>query len=140
METLLKNNFTGLQHIGIPVTDIERSVAFYRRLGFNPVMEKTFPDGDGETTAFMMERSGVVIELYLLPESQRGEIKTRRDGAIDHIAFSVSDIQSAFNEMLAAGEDIIEDSPLHLDFWENGCKYFAIRGPDGEKLEFNQRL
>ncbi|WP_299203719.1 VOC family protein [uncultured Amphritea sp.] len=140
MKTLLEHNFNGLQHIGIPVTEIQRSVNFYRRLGFVPVMEKTFPEGDGETTAVMMQRAGVIIELYQLPQSQLEEIKNRRDGAVNHIAFSVNDIQAAFNEMLATGEDILEDKPVHLDFWENGCKYFAIRGPDGEKLEFNQIL
>jgi lactoylglutathione lyase len=27
-----------------------------------------------------------------------------------------------------------------LPFWKNGCKYFNITGPDGERLEFNQIL
>ncbi|MBN0987661.1 VOC family protein [Amphritea pacifica] len=140
MKILLENNFNGLQHIGIPVTDIQRSITFYRRLGFTVVMEKTFPEGDGETTAVMMHRAGVIIELYQLPQSQLEEIENRRDGSVDHIAFSVSNIQAAFDEMKAAGEDIIEAAPIHLDFWQNGCQYFAIRGPDGEKLEFNQIL
>ena len=24
--------------------------------------------------------------------------------------------------------------------WKNGCKYFNVLGPDGERLEFNQIL
>lgn len=140
MKTLLENNFNGLQHIGIPVTEIQRSVTFYRRLGFQPVMEKTFPEGDGETTAFMMQRAGVLLELYQPPASQCEALRNRSDGPVDHIAFAVTDIQAAFDEMQADGQTIIEAGPVHLDFWENGCKYFAIRGPDGEKLEFNQIL
>jgi lactoylglutathione lyase len=30
------------------------------------------------------------------------------------------------------------NGPAFLDFWEKGCKYSAVRGQDGEKLEFNQ--
>ena len=46
----------------------------------------------------------------------------------------------AFTEITEAGLDIIEEAPVFLDFWEKGCRYFAVRGPDGEKLEFNQIL
>jgi len=35
---------------------------------------------------------------------------------------------------------IIEEQPVFLPFWEKGCKYFNILGPDGERLEFNQIL
>ncbi|MEH6580052.1 MAG: VOC family protein [Amphritea sp.] len=140
MKKLLNNNFIGIQHIGIPVTQIERSKDFYRRLGFESVMEKTFPQQGGNITAVMMRREDAVIELYQLPASELDAIGHRTDGSIDHIAFSVTDIDAAFRELKAAGEDIIEDSPARLDFWKNGCRYFAIRGPDGEKLGFNEIL
>jgi len=52
----------------------------------------------------------------------------------------VADVEKAFNELKAAGFTIIEEQPIFLNFWEKGCKYFAVRGPDGEKLEFNQIL
>ncbi len=39
-----------------------------------------------------------------------------------------------------AGFHPIEAAPVKLDFWENGCMYFNILGPDGERLEFNQIL
>ncbi|MEH6579354.1 MAG: VOC family protein [Amphritea sp.] len=140
MKKLLNNNFKGIQHIGIPVTRIDYSKDFYQRLGFESLMEKTFPKQGGNITAVMMRRGNAVIELYQLPASELGAIGNRTDGSIDHIAFSVTNIDAAFRELKATGADIIEDSPVRLDFWENGCKYFAIRGPDGEKLEFNQIL
>ena len=31
-----------IQHIGIPVTDIKKSEAFYEKLGFKNVMDSTF--------------------------------------------------------------------------------------------------
>lgn len=41
---------------------------------------------------------------------------------------------------LLAGYKILESAPVFLQFWKNGCKYFNIIGPDGERLEFNQVL
>ena len=34
----------------------------------------------------------------------------------------------------------IDNITTHLSFWKNGCNYFNITGPDGERLEFNQIL
>ncbi len=140
MTILLDGNFGGLQHLGVPVTDLDRSRAFYQRLGFAEAMGKVFPMGDGECKVVMMQREGVIVELYQLPAGDLAEIRGREDGHIDHVAFGVADIDKAFAELTAAGLTPIEDAPVKLDFWERGCKYFAIRGPDGEKLEFNQIL
>lgn len=38
------------------------------------------------------------------------------------------------------GIQISEKQAVSLNFWENGCKYFTVIGPDKEKLEFNQIL
>lgn len=139
-EPLLRNNFSGLQHIGIPVSDVDRSMAFYDRLGFDNVMRKDFDDGTGTVRVAMMKRSDVVIELYQLPPDKLTMIRGRADGRIDHIAFDVEDIENAFEELKRAGLTPLQEAPVKLDFWERGCRYFSIRGPDGEILEFNQIL
>jgi sucrose-6-phosphate hydrolase SacC (GH32 family)/catechol 2,3-dioxygenase-like lactoylglutathione lyase family enzyme len=140
-DVLLADNFTGLQHIGLPVSDLDRSVGFYIKLGFRNVMERKFDDGGGLIRVAMMKREGVVMELYQLPPDQLSiDIRTRKDGHLDHIAFNVKDIDKAFEEIKRAGLVPLQDQPVRLDFWERGCRYFSIRGPDGEKLEFNQIL
>jgi lactoylglutathione lyase len=139
-ETLLKNNFSGLQHLGIPVTNLDKSVLFYTRLGFNRVLSAQVPEPAGTIHVAMMKRDNVIVELYQLTGKELEELRSRSDGHIDHIAFDVKDIDKAFGELKAAGFDTIEDEPVFLGFWDRGCKYFAIRGPDGEKLEFNQIL
>ena len=140
MMSVLESNFTGLQHIGIPVTDMARSLAFYEKLGFKRVMDKPF-DYEGETgQCCMVERQGVIIELYQFPPKGIEEIRCRGNGHIDHITFGVKDIEGAFNELRAAGFTIDEDAPVFLDFWESGCRYFNVIGPDGERLEFNEMI
>ena len=137
---ILDSNFNDIQHIGIPVTDLENSKCFYEKLGFKDVMSKTFPHNGQLGNAMMMKRSQTVVELYQFPESELDEIHALKDGRINHVAFGVSDIDEAFNELKGAGFNIVEDSPVFLDFWEKGCKYFNVLGPEGERLEFNQIL
>jgi catechol 2,3-dioxygenase-like lactoylglutathione lyase family enzyme len=139
-EILLRDNFRGLQHLGIPVTNLEKSVLFYTKLGFNRVLKAQVNEPTGKVYVTMMKRKNVIIELYQLTVEELVELRSRSDGHIDHVAFDVKDIDAAFSELRAAGFETIQDSPVFLDFWDKGCKYFAIRGPDGEKLEFNQIL
>lgn len=140
MEKQISGLINHLQHIGIPVSDIVVSEAFYGRFGFNKVMESTFIE-DGESgTCIMLKNKNIILELYQLPEKKLNEIRERKDGHIDHITFDVDDIDKAFNALKNASFQVIEEKPVFLPFWANGCKYFNMLGPDGERLEFNQIL
>ncbi len=140
MEQPVQLSIRGIQHVGIPVTDIRRSESFYAKLGFANVMEAPF-DYHGETeTCIMMQRDNMIIELYQFPASELATIKNRKDGHIDHIAFDVADINATFAAVKNAGFNVIEEAPVFLHLWKNGCRYFNITGPDGERLEFNQIL
>ncbi len=132
--------FNHIQHIGIPVTDLIKSQKFYKKLGFDNVMEAPFEQENEKGICVMMRSGTIVIELYQLPEKFLDEIKTRKNGHIDHIAFDVPDIDAAFTWIKTAGLQPLEPEPVFLQFWKNGCKYFNITGPDGERLEFNQIL
>lgn len=138
---LLQGNLQGLQHLGIPVTDLERSKAFYMQLGFTEALRTDIPKRAEPIRVAMMEHENFTIELYQLELERRQEIAKRSDGHIDHVALNVLDIDKAYAEIKAAGIEILEDNaPVYLPFWKNGVKYFTVRGPDGEKVEFNQIL
>ena len=136
----MKNLINHIQHIGLPVTNISNSVAFYQQLGFENVMQSPFQEDEQTGTCIMMKNKNVVIELYQLPDHKLQEIRNRKDGHIDHITFDVDDIDYAFKTLKEASFKIIEEQPVFLPFWKNGCKYFNILGPDNERLEFNQIL
>jgi len=129
-----------IQHIGIPVTDLKVSEAFYERLGFKNVMASMFEYNGGKGLVAMLKLNGMIVELYQMPEAELKEIRERKNGHIDHIAFDVDDIDATFNELRQASFNVLEEAPVFLAFWKNGCKYFNITGPDGERLEFNQIL
>ena len=135
-------NFTinHIQHIGIPATDLNISAAFYKKLGFINVMAAGFDHNGEKGKVAMMQQEQMIIEVYQMPDTELAAIRNRKNGHVDHVAFDVSNIDEAFSELTKAGFTIIEAAPVFLPFWKNGCKYFNITGPDGERLEFNQIL
>lgn len=129
-----------LQHIGIPIADIEISRKFYEQLGFQMVMHSTFMHEGEQGKVSMMKLKDIIIELYQMPEPELSRVKQRKDGHIDHITFDVDDIDETFLLLKKEGFRIVEDKPVFLNFWENGCRYFNVEGPDSERLEFCQIL
>lgn len=128
-----------IQHIGIPVSNIQKSIGFYKKFGFTNVMPSTFEiEGEKGGIVAMMKRDSIILELYQMPASYLTEIKNRKDGHIDHIAFDVDDIELAFTTIKENHFTILEKEPVFLNFWNKGCKYFNVLGPDGERLEFNE--
>lgn len=136
----MQEYINGFQHLGLPVTDLARSRAFYTRLGFAPVMEKQLAVEGGTVQVLMLDLNGFILELYQLAGNEVAGIAARQDGHIDHLALDVRDIDGAFAAVQAAGLVPLEGAPVFLPFWEHGIRYFNVRGPDGERVEFCERL
>ena len=122
-----KKNCTGIQHLGIPTEDFAGTVAFYKGLGFEPIFEN-------ERVSFL-QLGTLVIETYPAEPAA-----AKRNGAIDHVAINVHDIEAAWADVHACGYECIDAEINSLPFFENGVKYFTILGPNREKVEFNQFL
>ena len=120
---------TSLQHIGFPTRDINGSIRFYTGLGFENIYQTR---NDGVRVVFMKLRD-LVIEIW---EGTPAGVS----GAIDHIAIDVTDIEAVFQIITTAGLSAIEGKISELPFWERGVRYFTVRGPNAEKLEFIQKL
>jgi lactoylglutathione lyase len=102
-------------------------------------MQSPFTHDGGTGTCIMMQLRDIIIELYQMPAKQLDEIRTRKNGHVDHIAFDVDNVDEVFKALKEDGSfTIIEDQPVTLPFWQHGCKYFNMTGPDGEILEFNE--
>lgn len=85
-----------------------------------------------EKVAFL-QLGNLVIETYENPAA------ALRNGAIDHIALDVKNIDEIFEEVRAAGYRMMNDTVQSLPFWEHG-KFFTIAGPNEEKIEFCEKL
>ena len=141
---------TGQVHTGITVSDLDRSVAFYRDiLGFRLIAVEPVRKSRGEKLGV----PGAVIRIavleygkdcsmeliqyleptppnsYALPVNGIGQV---------HIAFRVEDIQAQIKKMLEYNVEfmggpeccVISDGPL------SGWKWIYFKDPDGTNLEF----
>ena len=119
-----KGKIIGLAHIGIFVKDIDKSIDFYKRLGFTLDKEEQ----PSIRLAFMSAGS-CLIELV-----EKNNIPARTAGVVDHIAVQVDDIEAAIAGARAQGIQI--DAEINTMNILGGIKNVFFEGPDGERLEF----
>ena len=127
-----KTYTTGVQHVGIPTNNIEETIAFYEKLGFEKVFE-TVNEAANEKVSFL-KHGTLVMETY---ENRAAVLKA---GAIDHVALDVKDIEEVYQYINEQGLNTTKDTIHFLPFWENGVRFFTIEGPNKEKIEFSQYL
>jgi len=134
------NNLNGWAHLGIPTTNIIASNDFYHQFGFKEIMRAAIPTEEEAIQVLMLEKDGFILEIYQMVGLDLEEVRARCDGHIDHIALDVNNVEEAFRELTNAGFNPLEETPVFLPFHEKGVKYFNVRGPDGEKIEFNEKI
>ena len=122
-----RSNVTGIQHLGLPTADLNKTIEFYQGLGF--ALEWQNP---GEVA--FLKLATLVIETYAVAAPPM------MNGAIDHVALNVNDIEAAWRDAQACGYETEDTAINFLPFFEKGVRFFTIIGPNREKVEFNQYL
>lgn len=128
----IKTKVTGIQHVGIPTNEIKKSISFYEGIGFEVVWQ-TVNELNNQAVVFL-RLGNLVMEIY---ENGQAAMKA---GAIDHIALDVTDIDSVFESVKKDGYKMLNEKVQYLPFWKYGVKFFTITGPNGEKIEFCEKL
>jgi len=116
---------TGLAHIGIFCKDIEKSMDYYKRLGFTLDKEESL----GIRLAFLSAGS-CLIELV-----EQKDLPARTAGVVDHVAMVVDNIDVAIVNAKANGIEIDETTVNSVPIL-GGVRNVFFEGPDGERLEF----
>ena len=116
----------GLQHIGLPTAEVQKTIDFYQGLGFTLA---TRHDINGRDFAFM-KLGNLLIEV--IPNDK----PTMRAGAVDHICLNVTKIEELYKKIKDAGYKMIDQNIVDIAFWEKGARYFFIEGPNKERIEF----
>lgn len=130
----LSNYVLGLQHIGIPTSNLQRSSDFFQSLGFQIVQKEQIPNS--ERRVEFLQCKDVVVEVY----EEEGMVQPREIGAVDHIAFDVQSIEEAFEQAKASKLHLLQNEIQFLPFGEHGVQYFSVLGPDNVVVEYNQKL
>ena len=126
----MKDYATGIQHVGIPTKDMDATKKFYEDLGF----EAAFETVNDEARVCFLKMHNLVMEVYE-SEDAAGKI-----GAIEHVAIDVTDIEQVYKEICDKNMNTLQDEIHFLPFWGNGVRFFTIKGPNEEKIEFSQFL
>ena len=133
-------------HIGLCVTDLERSLRFYcDGLGFAKVMSYTLDDAmlpglerslevesPVSLTSQFIELGGLKIELlgYVTP-TPRGVPSTSRGSlGMTHMSFYVDDVDASAATLVELGGTIIESTRASL-----GVEIVFLADPDGTRVE-----
>ncbi len=126
----------GINHIGIRVTNLERSKKFYEQLGFVFLVGPVGP----EPVAIMEHSSGVNINFILNADSGIKENilmdVTEKHPGYTHMALNVTDIHAVEVKLNKLGIKITE-GPITS---ANGGVMLFIRDQDCNVIEFHQSV
>jgi glyoxylase I family protein len=118
-------------HVGIVVSDLERSKAFYRALGFTQADEHV---RDDKTISFL--RLGALqLELFWYREPVPAVDAPARALGFRHLALETQDIDAAFDELRSAGV-LPEDAAIREIPPDWRLLFFP--DPDGIEIEVKQ--
>jgi methylmalonyl-CoA epimerase len=101
-----------IDHIGVAVADLDEAVALYsERLGM-PVQHRETVEAQGvEAVLLGVGDSHVELLRPLGPETAVGRFLERNGPALHHVAYGTEDIDSALEEVRAAGLRLIDEQP-----------------------------
>jgi catechol 2,3-dioxygenase-like lactoylglutathione lyase family enzyme len=116
----------GIAHVALRVSDVGKSRAFYKTLGWEPAFE--FSDDKGTTTSYVKVNDRQFIELY------------RRDSPADplglmHICLETSDVDRVIAAYTALGLTTTSRRKARA-----GNLLFNLRDPEDQLIEYTQYL
>ncbi|MBN1437162.1 MAG: VOC family protein [Sedimentisphaerales bacterium] len=137
-----------LGHVGLGVSDMKRSLEFYRDfLGMKVLMELDITDdrigrvigtAGAQCGIVHLELGGTILELfqYRQPKgSNKAEQMQQYDQGLIHIGFEVDEFHELVDQLKARGTVFLgEPVEFRPDVW-----IVYVKGPDGEVVEFRQR-
>ncbi len=129
----------GINHVGLRVTSLEKSRAFYEKIGFLFIVGPVGP----EPVAIMEHPSGVNINFILNASTAPLESGPSENVLMDltekytgftHIALEVTHLE-AVQRTLSDLQIPITEGPVELP---DGTMFLFVRDPDKNVIEFHQ--
>ncbi|WP_299577265.1 VOC family protein [uncultured Williamsia sp.] len=139
-----------LTHIGLCVTDLDRSLRFWcDGVGFAVVGHLTAADAqtaqlldvpDVEVELIYLERDGVRIELlgYLTPPPEPAEpVRPMTRPGFTHLSFRVDDAQAMADAIVAHGGRHLTEATVTF---RHGNRGMMLLDPDDNRIELIERV
>lgn len=135
-----------LSHVGICVSDLERSIRFYRDgLGFGELHRMEVKGEEAERllelepvvlNAVYLERDGTVIELleFAAPGHEgRDAPRPMNRVGLTHLSLRVSGFDDVLADVEAHGGHVLRDTETRREAW--GMAVAFVTDPDGLRIE-----
>lgn len=120
-----------LIHTCYRISDIDRSISFYRKLGFEEI--RRMPIGDEAINVFMgLPGDGARLELTYNFGVDNYEIGT----GYGHIAITVDDMDATLQQLASVG---IEPEKPPYTVREGGSRLCFVRDPDQYRIELIEK-
>lgn len=101
-----------IEHIGIAVTDLEKSNSLFARLLGKKHFKKELVEGEGvETSFFQVGETKVELLQATREDSPIAKFIDRKSEGVHHIAFDVEDIHAEVDRLKAEGFEILNETP-----------------------------
>jgi len=120
-----------MEHVGIMVNDMDESLEFYQNiLGLKLRNREWLNDTVELAFLYFPEQPSVEIELVF-------GVQAENEGIVNHLAFTVEDIEAELVRFKEAGVKLIDEEPRSI--LNDKVKIAFFHGPNGEKLELVER-
>ena len=123
-------------HVGIGVTNFEKSLAFYRDV-VGLKVDRTVEHPDGRKVAFLNAAVGEVAELMYFPPPRppRPDVREREQTGLNHLGFKVDNVEAEYNRMKALGVEFVGELPLAVPGQNRMIFFYDL---DGNRLHITQ--
>jgi len=138
-------NVKRVGHVGIYVSDVERSLTFYTEvLGCTITNVRRGPDGKAHSAFLRFEDKHHDVVIAQAPEGFDSAVANAGTRTVQQIAFEVDsrdDFLRALSHVRAKGVDIVSGPLIHgfegdgKNFGGSGSRSFYFLDPDGNRLE-----
>jgi methylmalonyl-CoA/ethylmalonyl-CoA epimerase len=104
--------FDRIDHIGVAVDDLDSALALYKeRFGMAEQHRETVEAQGVEAVLLEIGEGHVELMSPLGPETAVGKFLESRGPGLHHVAYQTTDIDSALEQVKAAGLEVIDEEP-----------------------------
>lgn len=127
-----------VNHVGLRVADLERSIRFYEALGFRQALGADVPDAAAARLlrvpppvglrAVYLTAGPFVLELLAYAHHSTGPVeRAMTDAGLTHLSLGVGDLPAAKALVAQHGGEVLDDTDVAVAV--------MVRDPDGQLLE-----
>ena len=122
--------FNSLGHVAFRVNDLQRSLAFYDKLGFPEFLRLTNADGS-PWICYLKISDEVYLELF--PGADGAMVPNTMRSGVNHLCLTTEDIEATEAHLRRVGVPL--EAPRNPDRGVDGNRGMWVVDPDGNRIE-----